>query len=91
VERNFGYAVAHAYAGHTDGKGDTGSATTTYVRHAHRGRHAAEDGGLELEVGAFDLPALAVEHGDLAGGVAGRVEEGGDQPAAACGVPGCRW
>jgi hypothetical protein len=29
VERNFGYAVAHAYAGHTDGKGDTGSATTT--------------------------------------------------------------
>ncbi|HET9080439.1 MAG TPA: tyrosine-type recombinase/integrase [Trebonia sp.] len=32
VERNFGYAVAHAYAGHTDGKGDTGSATTTYVR-----------------------------------------------------------
>ena len=32
VERNFGYAVAHAYAGHTDGKGDTGSATSTYVR-----------------------------------------------------------
>jgi hypothetical protein len=32
VERNFGLAVAHAYAGHTDGKGDTGSATTTYVR-----------------------------------------------------------
>jgi integrase len=32
VERNFGYAVAHACAGHTDGKGDTGSATTTYVR-----------------------------------------------------------
>ncbi len=31
VERNFGYAVAHAYAGHTDGKGDTGSATSTYV------------------------------------------------------------
>ena len=32
VERNFGYAVAHAYAGHTDGKGDTGNATFTYVR-----------------------------------------------------------
>jgi len=32
VERNFGFAVAHAYAGHTDGAGDTGSATTTYVR-----------------------------------------------------------
>jgi integrase/recombinase XerC len=32
VERNFGYAVAHAYAGHTDGAGDTGSATSTYVR-----------------------------------------------------------
>ena len=32
MERNFGFAVAHAYAGHTDGAGDTGSATTTYVR-----------------------------------------------------------
>jgi site-specific recombinase XerD len=31
VERNFGIAVAHAYAGHTDGSGDTG-ATSTYVR-----------------------------------------------------------
>jgi integrase/recombinase XerC len=31
VERNFGYAVAHAYAGHTDGSGDAG-ATSTYVR-----------------------------------------------------------
>jgi len=31
VERNFGYAVAHAYASHTDGAGD-GSATSTYVR-----------------------------------------------------------
>jgi integrase/recombinase XerC len=30
VERNFGYAVAHAYAGHTD-SGDAG-ATSTYVR-----------------------------------------------------------
>jgi integrase len=32
VERNFGLAVAHAYAGHTDGAGDTGTATMTYVR-----------------------------------------------------------
>jgi integrase/recombinase XerC len=31
VERNFGFAVAHAYAGHTDGGGD-GSSTSTYVR-----------------------------------------------------------
>jgi integrase len=32
VERNFGFAIAHAYAGHTDGAGDTGTATSTYVR-----------------------------------------------------------
>jgi len=32
VERNFGFAVAHAYAGHADGGGDTGTATSTYVR-----------------------------------------------------------
>jgi integrase/recombinase XerC len=31
VERNFGYAVARAYAGHTDSGGDSG-ATSTYVR-----------------------------------------------------------
>ena len=31
VERNFGYAVAHAYAGHTDGGSEAG-ATATYVR-----------------------------------------------------------
>jgi integrase/recombinase XerC len=31
VERNFGYAVAHAYAGHTDHGGDAGT-TTTYIR-----------------------------------------------------------
>jgi integrase/recombinase XerC len=31
VERNFGYAVARAYAGHSDSGGDTG-ATSTYVR-----------------------------------------------------------
>jgi hypothetical protein len=31
VERNFGYAVARAYAGHTDGGNEPG-ATATYVR-----------------------------------------------------------
>ncbi|MEV6232109.1 site-specific integrase [Saccharopolyspora shandongensis] len=31
VERNFSYAVARAFAGHTDSGGDTGT-TTTYVR-----------------------------------------------------------
>ena len=31
VERQFGYAVARAYAGHTDGSGEIG-ATSTYVR-----------------------------------------------------------
>ncbi len=31
MERNFGYAVARAYAGHTDGGSETG-ATSTYVR-----------------------------------------------------------
>jgi hypothetical protein len=31
IERNFGYAVAHAYAGHTDGSNEA-SATATYVR-----------------------------------------------------------
>jgi hypothetical protein len=31
VERNFGYAVAKAYAGHTD-NGTDGGATATYVR-----------------------------------------------------------
>jgi integrase/recombinase XerC len=31
VERSFGYAVARAYAGHTDASGDVG-ATSTYVR-----------------------------------------------------------
>jgi integrase/recombinase XerC len=31
VERNFGYAVARAYAGHTDGGNDAGT-TTTYIR-----------------------------------------------------------
>ncbi len=31
VERNFGYAVARAYAGHTDHGGDAGP-TTTYIR-----------------------------------------------------------
>jgi hypothetical protein len=31
VERNFGYAVARAYAGHND-RGNSGGTTTTYVR-----------------------------------------------------------
>ena len=31
VERNFGYAVARAYAGHTESGGEVG-ATSTYVR-----------------------------------------------------------
>ena len=31
IERNFGYAVARAYAGHTD-SGSEGGATVTYVR-----------------------------------------------------------
>ncbi|GAA2779037.1 tyrosine-type recombinase/integrase [Crossiella cryophila] len=31
VERNFGYGIAHAFAGHTDEAGDGGS-TTTYIR-----------------------------------------------------------
>ena len=31
VERNFGYAVARAYAGHTEGGSEAG-ATSTYVR-----------------------------------------------------------
>ena len=31
VERHFGYAVARAYAGHSDSGGDTGT-TTTYIR-----------------------------------------------------------
>jgi integrase/recombinase XerC len=31
VERNFGYAVARAYAGHTEGSSEAG-ATATYVR-----------------------------------------------------------
>jgi integrase/recombinase XerC len=31
VERNFGYAITRAYAGHTDHSGDAGT-TTTYVR-----------------------------------------------------------
>jgi integrase/recombinase XerC len=32
VERNFGFATAHAYAGHTDGAEDRVSVTSTYVR-----------------------------------------------------------
>ncbi|MEV0088687.1 site-specific integrase [Saccharopolyspora sp. NPDC050642] len=32
VERNFGYAVARAYAGHTDNNNGDGGSTTTYTR-----------------------------------------------------------
>ena len=32
VERNFGYAVAHAYAGHTDGRSGDPGTTATYIR-----------------------------------------------------------
>ncbi|WP_338596691.1 site-specific integrase [Saccharopolyspora sp. SCSIO 74807] len=32
VERHFGYAVARAYAGHTDSTGGDGGTTTTYIR-----------------------------------------------------------
>ncbi|GAA4855421.1 hypothetical protein GCM10025787_44310 [Saccharopolyspora rosea] len=32
VERHFGYAVARAYAGHTDGNGSDAGTTTTYIR-----------------------------------------------------------
>ncbi len=32
VERNFGEAVAHAYAGHTDGSRDKGNSTAVYVQ-----------------------------------------------------------
>ena len=64
VERNFGYAVAHAYAGHTDGKGDTGSATTTYVR-------------ATLTEVATALSALTGEPHPLAGPEGGRYDSAG--------------
>ena len=32
VERNLGYAIARAYAGHADGRGATVGTTATYVR-----------------------------------------------------------
>ena len=44
---------------------------------------AAEDRGFQLEVGGLDFPALMVEDGQVAGGVAGRVGQGGDEPAVA--------
>ena len=37
---------------------------------------AAEDRGLELEVGGLDLPALVVEDDQVPGGVAGRGRSG---------------
>ena len=39
VERNFGYAVAKAYAGHTDSGSDTGRDRDLRPRHHPRGRH----------------------------------------------------
>src|SRR6266702_466960 len=44
---------------------------------------AAADGGLQLEVGGLDLPALMVENGQVEGWEAGRVGQGGDVPAVA--------
>ena len=49
---------------------------------------AAEDGGLELEVGGLDLLPFVIQDGQVAGRVAGRIGQGGDQPAAAGGAPG---
>src|SRR5215472_209290 len=42
----------------------------------------------QLRKDHLDFPALVVEDGQVAGGVAGRVGQGGDQPAAAHGAPG---
>ena len=48
----------------------------------------AEDRGLELlEVGGPGFPALVIENGQVAGGVAGRVGQGGDQPAEPVACP----
>src|SRR5215472_12371445 len=42
----------------------------------------------QLRKDHLDFPSLVVEDGQVAGGVAGRVGQGGDQPAAAHGAPG---
>ncbi|WP_344253171.1 tyrosine-type recombinase/integrase [Pseudonocardia hydrocarbonoxydans] len=62
VERNFGFAVAHAYAGHTDGSGD-GSSTSTYVR-------------ANVEEVAAALAALTGEPHPLAGRRVGEADQG---------------
>jgi hypothetical protein len=49
---------------------------------------AAQDGGLEFEVGGLDLPSFVVEDGQVAGGVTGGAGQGGDEPAAVAGPPG---
>src|SRR6516164_1479019 len=57
VERNFGYAVARAYAGHTDHGSDAG-ATATYVRattHEVATAMAALTAGMNRPGGAVDL------------------------------------
>ena len=62
--RNGGYAVAHAYAGHTDGRGDTVSVTSTYVR-------------ATLAEVAAALSALTGEPYPLAGPEGGRYDSAG--------------
>src|SRR5262249_35047083 len=47
---------------------------------------AAQDGGLEFQVGGFDLPSLVVEGGQVGGGMAVVVEQGGGKSVGA-GVP----
>jgi hypothetical protein len=44
---------------------------------------AAEDAGLDLQIGGFDLPSPVVDLDEFAGGVAARIEQGGDQPVTA--------
>ena len=50
---------------------------------------AAEDGGLDFQVGGLDLPPFVVKDCQVAGGVAGRVEQGGDSPAGVRGTARC--
>nr|WP_211247458.1 site-specific integrase [Cryptosporangium arvum] len=60
VERTYGYAVAHAYAGHTDrrGGGETG-ATITYVRASHEEVAAALVGLVAESHPLAPLPGVA--------------------------------
>ncbi|HEU5418648.1 MAG TPA: hypothetical protein VFV41_13245, partial [Streptosporangiaceae bacterium] len=78
AERSFGFAVAHAYAGHTDGKGESGSVTSTYVR-------------ATLAEVAAALSALAGEPHPLAGPEGAGMTALADFPVAQAGpaaVPG---